>query len=137
MARVKVTLPSQTSLTIEEEALRMDVFWEALKDYDIEFIVEAFRETLETLKWFPRPSDIIEAIDQTLEIRHRKNAGAIEWKEFEQCRQPTDEEIQTTRNLLSRLFAKWNSEDTDAKRDRTERFEKRRTELKRQAKTMC
>lgn len=63
MTRMKVSIPSQQKLTPKEEAVRIDVFWEELKNYSFETIETAFKKVFKNLKWFPAPVEIIEYID--------------------------------------------------------------------------
>lgn len=102
MARAKVSLPTQTLLTAEEEALRIDVFWEALKNHTLEIVAEAFKIAYIDLRWFPTPNHIIEII-QGLEGRkfQRHEAGEqIEWMNA------TEEGKAIAKRYLSEIFDK-------------------------------
>lgn len=41
-------------------AARIDVYFEALEDYELEYIEPAIRYLIRTSKWFPKPSEIRE-----------------------------------------------------------------------------
>ena len=130
LARAKVSLPSQTSLTIEEEALRIDVFWEALAGYSFESVGKAFQRSYEELKWFPRPADIIELILDDNEKTYQSKNRLIEWA------RPTEESKRIAKEMIRQSQDKWAREDLEAKRIRAENFEKSREKLKRQARLL-
>lgn len=56
MAKLRVTFP--VNLTPEEEALRVQVYWERLGTYSISHIESAADRALGAFKWFPKPSEL-------------------------------------------------------------------------------
>ena len=130
MIRAKVTLPSQANLTAEEEALRMDVFWEALKIYNLESVVKSFKEALETLKWFPRPTEIIEFI----QINARISTYQEEERPQIEMLQPTEEGKKKAKEWLNWLYDSWDEQDRIKEEKRAKEFETNRANLKKQAR---
>ncbi len=132
MSRAKVSLPSQANLTIHEEALRIDVFWEALKNYSLERVVDAFNRAFKEFRWFPKPVEIIDFIEnennyklETFDVDYQ-----IEWQE------PTEEGRRIAREMIQGLTKKWEDEDKIRIKERIKVFEKNREKLKKQARLL-
>lgn len=132
MIKAKAVLPSQTELKPEEETIRLAVFWETLKDYPIESVEAAFERAFRELKWFPRPADIIEFIQEYENENYQKESEylKIEWME------PTEEGREMAKKFLNELMEKLEEKERKADRERVINFEKRREELKKQAKLL-
>lgn len=127
MDRTKVALPCHTKLTLEEEALRIDVFWEALKQFSMAGVAEAFQRALAELKWFPAPADIVSLIEE-----RTAKPPLLEWAA------PTEEGRQRARQLLREIVTRMEKEIEDEDRKREERrgaeYQKAHAALKKQAK---
>jgi len=50
------------NLSLEEEAIRVDVFWEELETFPIKEIEEAFKWARGNLNFFPKPVEILDQI---------------------------------------------------------------------------
>ncbi len=124
MQRLKVSLPSQTKLTPNEEALRIDVFWEEFKGSKIERVEDAMQAALADCKWFPTPAEMRELMNETF-VR-RPEAKQIEDK----GRQPLTRE--RARELLNEVYARLNKEDAEAEKKRVKKFEQSRAGLLKQ-----
>lgn len=116
-------------MTREEEALRIDVFWEALKRYSLELVREAFEDAYRNLKWFPRPAEIIEIIE-VLKPRERQEPTKeqIEWQE------PTEEGRAIAKKMLQDVMNRIDEKIAEEERQRAERWIKNREALKKQVK---
>lgn len=81
LARTRVSLP-KSNLTAEEQALRIEVFWEELSDYPIEDVEGALKRARRELKYFPTIAEVIEFISpielsqDPLDIFDQKNRQA-------------------------------------------------------------
>jgi hypothetical protein len=116
-------------MSVEEETLRIDVFWEALKGYPISVISEAFEDAIRSLKWFPAPAEIIELIPAN-------NPIEIPWMmPTPEGRRLTEEFIRDS-PVYKELKEKWDREDKEREERRKTEFEKKRAFLKKQAKLM-
>lgn len=117
------------NLTAEEEAIRIQVFWEELEKYCIEAVEEAFKWARGKLSFFPKPVEIIDHIHEQAHKKYLKKEEQekIEWMP------PTEEGKRLAKKLSDELFARWEKEEAEAERIRQENFEKRRTILKKQA----
>lgn len=129
MRRAKVSLPTQTKLSLPEEALRIDVFWEALKGHSLQNVTTAFEGAFKELKWFPTPSDILDSICETARLNHHQELESqrLEWME------PTEKGRQHAKDIISAMFAKWDEEDRREKAARDEKFENNRARVKKHA----
>jgi hypothetical protein len=125
MARAKVSLPSKILLTPEEEALRIDVFWEALRIYSISSIVRAFERAYKSFKWFPSPGDIIELIELNPTIEERDK---IDWMG------PDEQGKQLARKFFKDLYDMLDEKTRSKEKERAEKFEHKRKELRGQAR---
>jgi hypothetical protein len=134
MARMKVSLPSQMNLSVKEEALRADVFWEALKYASIEDVTMGIERACNELKWFPPPIEIENFIYEHNHQKYLRNQSErqeqIEWME------PTEAGKVKAKELIQSFYDKLNREDIEAENGRIDRFQQRRIELKKQAKVI-
>lgn len=108
----------------------MDVFWEALKIYNLESVARAFTEVFETLKWFPRPAEIIDIIQSNARISARPEEERAQIEML----QPTEEGKKKAKEWLKWLYDSWDEADRKKETERTIEFEKNRANLKRQAR---
>lgn len=135
MNKIRVSLPGP-NYDEKERVLRTEVFWEELKSYDISNVEGALDSARRELKFFPTPSDIIDRLNpvdpRTLPDYWPERKG-IENKEKPLSRDEAKVFLQKIYDYVSK-----NSDElrADEVRDRKERFEKRREELKRQAKLL-
>jgi hypothetical protein len=115
------------NLSPEEEAIRIDVFWEELQQYSIEELEESFQWARRHLDFFPKPIDIIGYIQREGNIQKREE---IEWME------PTKKGREAALKIFKELRERWDKEDKEVKKKRDDLFEDRRKELKKQAKLL-
>jgi hypothetical protein len=149
MERAKVSLPSRMTLTIEEEALRIDVFWETLKQHSIESVSSAFTEAFRKLKWFPSPADIKELIT-VIEYPKINDLQQLEYKppSKERAKEILDEVNQKIREIcpdwdkdhgpfvqdIKTVLKKLKNVNPTLTGKQAEEFEKKRSILKKQSK---
>lgn len=130
LTKTKVSLPGVT-LSREEEAIRIDVFWEELHGYPIEQVEEAFRWARGSLAFFPKPVELTDHIAEEAKLKYlRSQPKKIEWME------PSEEGELLAHKTVSELFGRWKKEDEQRERDRAERFEKNRENLKKQTRLL-
>lgn len=118
------------NLSLEEEAIRVDVFWEELESYSIEQVEEAFQWARGSLGFFPKPIEITKHINEEAYLKYQTNhkPEQIEWME------PTEKGKELALKMFSELKDKWNKEDREVKKKRDQLFEQRKKKLKKQAK---
>lgn len=133
MARAKVSLPTQMLLTPEEEALRIDVFWEALKGYRFEAVVSAFEEAYKALKWFPTPNHIIEFIHES-DGRRFYERETVEANRQVEWMKPTEDGKQRAWELIQDLKERMKGDEAELNEKRKAKFETSRERLKKQAR---
>lgn len=108
----------------------MDVFWEALKEYHLEAILKAFTEALETLKWFPRPVEIIDIIQTNARISYHPTEETSQIEIL----QPTEEGKKKAKDWLKWLYDSWDEKDRLRMLERDKTFEQNRQHLRKQAR---
>ena len=133
LSKTRVVLPGKT-LTDEEKALQIEVFWDELKHRTIEQVEDAFKKTQRELHFFPTPADILGFIQQAFEQRALEFKGVPDWSE------PTPEGREKARLLFKEHFKmlndKWDREDVEELVQRELKFKERRRALKAQAKLL-
>ena len=134
MRRLRVTFP--TSLNDKDESLRADVYWEEFKNTSIEKFESAVNEAIGALSFFPKPAELWEFIKQQDRYEYLQDQASmadlhkIDWQE------PTKKGREIAIKLMNELKNRWKIEDEQKEKERTEQFEKRRKELKKQAKLL-
>lgn len=130
--KTKVTLPG-INLSDEEEAIRVDAFWEELQGYSIELVEEVFRWARGSLVFFPKPVELTDHLAQEARLRYqskREELESIEWME------PTEQGRALAVKIMSDLKEKWKKEDLEIEAKRGVAFEKNREKLRKQAKQL-
>jgi hypothetical protein len=135
MERARVILPAQTKLSVAEETLRIDVFWEALKNHSIESVINAFERGFKEFKWFPRPAEIIDFISDESQRNYSENQK-IDSDHQLQWMDPNEQGRVQAKELFEKLYSRWDDEEAEMEKLRNQRFEERRKELKKQAKLL-
>jgi hypothetical protein len=119
------------NLSPEEEAIRIDVFWEELQSYPIDQVEEGFLWARGSLTFFPKPVEIIDHIGKEAQRRFELHGPKqIEWMA------PTEEGKAAAMKAITQMRERWDKEDQEAKKKRDRLFEQRRKELKKQAKLL-
>ena len=131
---MKVSLPSQTKLTPEEEVLKIDVFWEEFSYLDIERFEQGYNEVMTTCKWFPSPAEFKEIMSTTYNQPGSSDLPRFEYQPLDRDYKvlPTD----TAKELLRQLWDRWDREDIRVEKDIIKKREKRKEELHKQAKSI-
>ena len=134
MAILKVSLPTNAKLTPDEEAIRSEVFWEALKEYSIEQVERGAYRALKELRYFPSPVELIdccreEANRMYLE-RLPRNVPLLEERKM------THEEAKAALDNIFRRVGVYPSMSTQEIEDDKERVAKRKAFLKQQAESL-
>ncbi len=80
MTRLRACLPTMVKLTHEEEALRVQEFWETLKQFSIEQVERAVNQAIRELRFFPSPRELIDLCCEEVEIIYteKQNVPLIE-----------------------------------------------------------
>jgi hypothetical protein len=127
MHRMKASLPCQTKLSAEEEALRLDVFWEAFVNTSLENFERGVKEAQSNLEWFPTPVKLREliVISQMPQVNDREVELMIEDK--------NRISPERAKAILKELYEKWETEDKTIEAKRIEDFEDQRKLLLKQA----
>jgi hypothetical protein len=61
----------------EPSDILIETYWIALKQYDIEQVKAAFSHSTISLKWFPKPAELIELLDKPKEHLAYESAGYL------------------------------------------------------------
>jgi hypothetical protein len=113
-------------LSTEEEALRLDVFWEVFKNTSIERFEAGVKEVMDVCKWFPSPAEFRELIvPQMPQVSDRKVELMIEDK--------NRISPERAKEILKELYEKWETEDKTIEAKRIKDFEDQRKLLLKQA----
>lgn len=125
------------NLTEEEVALRVDVFWETLGKNSIEQVEEAFQWARESLPFFPKPVELTDHITRESNekyLRDHPKKGdeeyLISWME------PSEEGKKLAIEMFDDLKKRWAKEDEEKAAQRRIEFERRRRQLKKQARLL-
>ncbi len=129
--KTALILPSQ-NLDPKEKTLRIEVFWETFEYYKIDNVEEAFKWAREELKFFPTPKDLIDhlILKANTDYLENKKHDQLPWIE------PTEAGKIKAKEIVKTLFDKWDEEDIENQKKKAVEFEKRRAELKEQARKM-
>lgn len=80
MAKLRVTFP--VNLTPEEEALRMEVYWENLESFRIDLVSDAVNRALRENQFFPKVSQLRSLVMEEMD-RHYLEDRKERWPEIE------------------------------------------------------
>ncbi len=130
MSKLKVTFPN--SLTTQEEAIRAQVYWEEFKAKTIEDFEFAVNDTIGSLTFFPKPTELHDIIraEADKKYKYEDPIKKIDWNE------PTEQGRQIARECLNFVLNRIGEREAEEKKEHGKRFEQRRSELKKQAKTL-
>jgi hypothetical protein len=136
MRRLKVTFPS--NLSEQDEALRAEVYWEEFKTTAIERFEHSVLQAISSLSFFPKPAELHEFISQKsiqeylehVRIEHKQPSGYVDYME------PSEEGKKIASEMVSQFLGKLEQQDIESEKERTDRFEKNRAILKKQAKLL-
>ncbi len=126
MRKLKVTFPS--NLSEEQEALRAQVYWDEFKSISIDRFEFAINSVIGDLKFFPKPAELWEALRSP--SQSESEPKRIDWAE------PTEQGRQVARECINFLLNNIGEKEEKDKKEREKRFEQRRSELRKQAKTL-
>lgn len=132
MQRMKVSLPSQTKLTPEEEVLKIDVFWEEFKRTPIERFEQGYNDVMLTCKWFPSPAEFKEIMNTSYKPPTKSEFPLLEYEPLERDYKEFPQD--RAKEVLKELYDRWEKEDKKVNEDIVKKREKRKKELLKQAK---
>ena len=132
MAILKISLPNTTKLEPDEEMLRTEVFWEALKPFSIDQVEDAARKAVHELRFFPAPADMIRYCTQVAEQKYLEHQSSVPLLEQ---RRMTHEEAKAALDKLFDRLDYGSMSEADIQADK-ERVAQRKALLKKQAETL-
>lgn len=136
MNKTRISLPGP-ALDDKEKALRVEVFWEELQGNSIEEVEGALQHARSKLRFFPT---VIELNNFMREQRHQKYLSQINIEESKfhsiNWMEPTEEGKRKAKELIQKLYDRWEREDKKELADREKRFRERKKILENQKKLL-
>lgn len=132
MKRLKVTFPS--NLTIQEEALRTEIYWEQFENCSIRSFESAVNGAIKNCGFFPKPSELHELIRLESENRYRERLSyrdqyKLEYKENFMTKEEAKECLKKINEMI-----KLKHNDPRLEGIEAEEFERKRLIAKEKAK---
>ena len=132
MAILKISLPITARLDPDEETIRTEVFWEALRPFSIDQVEEAARRAVNELRFFPAPAEMISYCNRVAEQRYLEHQSSTPL--LEQRRMTHEEAKAALEKIFDRLdYGTMGEADILADK---ERVAQRKAQLKKQAETL-
>lgn len=101
MEKLRNHLPSSIRLTEKQEAIRLDDFWEILKDFSIQSFERAVERALREFHFFPVPGDMIELCNE--EADRRRAAMDVPLLEHQEQVMTKEEAMAALQKIFDRL----------------------------------
>ena len=100
MRKLRVIFP--LNLNDKDEALRGEVYWEEFKTSSIEAFDKSILEAIRLCKFFPKPHELWEFIDEFNRIKYSESIPREEFRQIEYVK--TEEEIQEEKEVAKKCL---------------------------------